>query len=121
MNEKIIIYDGSCLLCNGFIRFVIKRDAKKSIMFKPNKFLTNNQYGESIKYLVNGTELSKSDAFLKIVSDLGGIWLIFSKICIVVPKIIRDSIYDFVADNRYNIFGKSSCLLPKESIKSRII
>ena len=65
--------------------------------------------------------LTKADAVLKILNDIGGAWRFFT-IFSLLPKSFRNYIYDMVANNRYRWFGKDdSCMIPDAEIKSRFL
>ena len=127
--SNIVFFDGVCGLCNGFVDFLIKRDRKGVLLFAPLQgdkarelFPTiNSEKLETIIYWRNGKEIHKSNAVLFILKDMGGPW----SLCYVLricPRFLRDWIYDFVAKNRYNWFGKrDACRLPTESEKMRFI
>ena len=130
-HDKIIFFDGVCGLCDQFVTILIDIDRKKILRFSPQQgkyfqtteitVLINPQMGDSIFYYRGGRIFSKSTAVLNALSDLGGVW----KICGIfklIPKPMRDAVYDLVAKNRYQIFGKKeSCRLPTAEEKSRFI
>lgn len=76
---------------------------------------------DSIILIDNGKHYKKSNAALFIAKHLSGFWpLLFG--FIILPKFIRDSVYDYVAKNRYNWFGKKDeCMLPSPELKSRFL
>src|SRR5512135_2622405 len=99
-SHGIILYDGICNLCNGFVRFVKRRDTRRNFHFAA---LQSDEGRELLKgiqpcdldintvFLVNSDRVySESDAVLKILTDLGGIWSVFH-LLVLVPKPIRDS------------------------------
>ncbi len=120
---QIIYYDGECLLCSRFIRFLKKRKNYKSfevttIIHLPQTIINNSviiqdKWPDSLVYFKNSAYFVYSDAVIEILSDLGGIWKL-SGILKLIPKIIRDSMYKVIAKNRYRLFGKTnSCQLPE--------
>ncbi len=129
--HPILLFDGVCNLCNGFVQFVIKRDPNGIFLFTA----LQSESGQSIQQefgmnpedlntvvLVEGDKVyTHSDVALQITRRLGGLWpalYIFKWI----PKSIRDSIYNWVARNRYNWFGKKeSCMIPTPELKSRFL
>jgi len=128
-NQDIIFFDGICGLCNKFIDFILRHD-------KGNKFLFSTLQGETAKKLLplpitkdlesvvfieNGFIYYKSGAALRILTKLGGIWKIM-KVFLFVPKFVRDLVYDFIAKNRYNLFGKKeTCRLPTPEEKTKFL
>jgi predicted DCC family thiol-disulfide oxidoreductase YuxK len=125
----IVFFDGECNLCNTFVNFIIKRDRKVHFNFASlqssfaSKFLGDNLVEKGMNTVVlrkNSSLFFKSDAALEIAKNLSGLWPTFY-ILKIVPKFIRDFIYDWIAANRYRWFGKTSCLVPSEELKARFI
>lgn len=124
---KIIFFDGYCVLCNGFVDWLLKEDKNKVLQFASlqgetaKRLLGPDIQVKTIIYLRNQQQYEKSTAVLKVLSDLGGVWKA-SVIFILIPTIIRDVIYDLVARVRYQIAGKrDSCRLPTADEKQRIL
>ena len=129
--NNVVIFDGVCNLCNWSVQFIIKHDPKA--IFKltslQSEFGTalakehglSSENPESVLLLKDGELLSKSAAALAIVTELNGIWKLLV-IFRLIPQNIRDSIYDWIANNRYYWFGKrDKCMVPTEGIKERFI
>ena len=129
--SHIILFDGVCNLCNGFVRFIIKRDPKGKFKFgslqgKPAKELLENENRasdrmDSVVFISNGLIRQKSTAVLHILREMGGLWKLLYAL-IIVPKFIRDEVYDFVAANRYKLFGKrEECMIPTAELQDRFL
>lgn len=127
--QPIIFFDGVCNLCNGAINFIIDRDKTAYFRFAPLQSkeaakcipTSVRENTDSIILLDSGKIYSKSTAALKVAKDLDGLWKTFY-VLIIFPKFIRDFVYDFIARNRYNWFGKrETCRLPTEDIKNRFL
>ncbi len=128
--SKVILFDGVCNLCNGFVQFVIERDIDNIFKFASlqsdygQNFLKEHNFNTE-KFdsfiLVEGKGYkTKSTAALTIFSYLKG--YSFTKPLIYLPKIIRDYVYTSVANNRYSLFGKSeSCWLPTAELKEKFL
>ena len=129
--QRIILFDGLCNLCNGSVQFIISRDSKGYFKFASlqsaygqyqlHKFTipTNQLY--SVLLIKDGILFQKSNAALEIAKHLGGLWPILY-VFKIVPRFIRDWVYDIVAKNRYTWFGKKdSCMIPSPELKSRFI
>ena len=118
-SKKIIIFDGICGLCNKSVDILIKLDRKKQFLYTSLqgefiKTLNIEPKIDSIIYYEDGDLFYKSTAILKILRSLGGIW-VFANLFYIIPRAIRDFIYDLVAKYRYKIFGRmESCRLPKK-------
>jgi predicted DCC family thiol-disulfide oxidoreductase YuxK len=127
--DNVIFFDGVCGLCNGFIDFVITLDKKEKFLFSPlqgefaqkNLSMTMTTQLDSVVLLKGGESFQKSTAVIKIFHELGGFWKLasFGKI---IPTPILDLCYDFIANNRYRIFGKKeTCRLPTPAERARFI
>jgi predicted DCC family thiol-disulfide oxidoreductase YuxK len=114
--SQVILYDGYCNLCNATLQFIIKHDKKKVFQYyalqsKEAKLLLNMRFDDkdipdSVILLSGGQLYTKSEAMFKILPKLGkGYQLLL--ILKLFPKKISDYIYDWIAKNRYQWFGKS--------------
>ena len=130
-NEIIVLFDGVCNLCSGFVQFVINRDPRGLFRF------ASLQSDEALPYLKdlqlpagelstvvlyeNGRFYTRSTAALRILKTLSGAWPALYP-AIVFPRFLRDAVYNFIASNRYRWFGKQeSCMLPTPELKSRFL
>ncbi|KAB7671804.1 thiol-disulfide oxidoreductase DCC family protein [Bacillus sp. B1-b2] len=125
----IILFDGVCNLCSHTVTFIIKRDPNSlfsftSIQGKTGEKLIKDYHipnVDSVILIKNGKYYIHSDAVLEICLHLGKAWRFFY-ILKIIPKFIRDPLYEFVARNRYKWFGKQeSCMLPTEELKKRFL
>lgn len=130
-DQPVLLFDGYCNLCSNSVQFVLKRNGKENVQFASlqsdlgAKTLRNSElpsdYTSSLVLLENGLIYVKSDAALRLAKHLNGLWKLGS-IFLIVPKIIRNPIYNLVAKNRYKWFGKKeTCWIPEEKWKSRFI
>lgn len=126
---QLIVFDGTCILCNRFIQFILKKDKNAHFYFSTYQGLPAeiDQQGlkiakeESISYLRLGKWHQRSAAVLFIYQDLFG-KLHYMQLAWLVPRFIRDFLYDIIAQNRHKWFGKQeSCLLPDPAFKARFI
>lgn len=127
-DKRIIVYDGVCILCNQFVQWLIKRD-KKGIFYYTTlqselgqQLLAHYQIdGDTVVLWDNEKIYTKSDVALNVLPHLSVVWWIFIPLK-VIPKGIRNGIYDWIARNRYRWFGKyDSCMLPDPNFKNRFI
>ncbi len=129
-NQNIIFFDGYCILCNGFIDFLLKVDKRSYLRFSPihgetaKKILPLNRLQdiESVIFIDEQNRIfSKSVAVITILKTLGGFWKL-SILFFIIPRVIRDFIYDWIAQNRYSWFGKRDrCRLASEEEKEKIL
>jgi predicted DCC family thiol-disulfide oxidoreductase YuxK len=130
-NKSIILFDGVCNLCNASVNFVIKHDKNEQFLFASFQsdaakeimlhFNLKNLNLDSIM-LVEGDKIyEKSTAILRITRHLNsGFKLLY--FFIVIPKLVRDWLYSYIAKNRYKFFGKrESCMIPSLELKNRFI
>lgn len=127
--HKIILFDGVCNLCNTSVNFVIKNDKKGVFRFAPiqtdfgettlKKYNINTKDTDSIVLIDEDNHYIKSTAALYIAKELSGAYpLLFC--FMIVPKFIRNWIYDLVAKNRYKWFGKKvTCMIPTPELKNK--
>ncbi|MDI9320776.1 MAG: thiol-disulfide oxidoreductase DCC family protein [Phycisphaerales bacterium] len=133
MNSEspIILFDGICNLCNGSVQFVIRHDKKKQFKFTSLQSVRGQQLTRSegkdptshnsFILIKSGNYYYRSTAALKVLLMLGGIWRSFY-LFIIIPRFIRDAVYNFIAQNRYRIFGKKNeCILPNDELRDRFL
>lgn len=130
-NHKIILFDGVCNLCNGAVTFIINRDKKDVFKFAAlqseigrgltSKFNIDTSKVDSIILIDGDKHYEKSSAALRIAKQLSGAYpLLFG--FMILPKFIRNAVYDYIARNRYKWFGKrESCMIPTPELKSRFL
>ncbi len=127
----VVLFDGVCNLCNGFVQFIIKRDKQATFRFASlqshfgQQVLQQNDLStgdfDSFILLQNGKVYTKSTGALRVIKQLDGLWPVLY-VFMLVPPFIRNGIYRWVARNRYKWFGKQeSCWLPTPTLKSRFI
>ena len=132
MNDHpVILFDGVCNFCNNAVNFVLKRDKKKQIVFAPLQSAAGKKLMEeydlptddmqSFVFIENGKAYTRSTAALRVCRYLSAIWP-WCYGAIIVPKFIRDGIYNRIAKNRYKWFGvRQECMIPTPEIKARFL
>lgn len=131
-NKKIILFDGVCNLCNASVQFVIKHDKKDLFRFVA---LQSDLGKEIIKHIgidqknIDSVILYepgvayyyKSSAALEIAKHLG-VFFNFATLFRIIPAFLRNPIYDYIAKNRYEWYGKNeSCMIPTAELKSKFL
>jgi predicted DCC family thiol-disulfide oxidoreductase YuxK len=127
----IILFDGVCNFCSGVVNFIIRQDKKKVFRFAAlqseagQKMLV--QYGlpkekfDSFLLIDNGKVYKSSTAGLRLYSRLPWYWK-WTQVFWIVPRFLRDAVYNFIARNRYRWFGKSeSCMVPTADVRARFL
>jgi len=128
MSNPIVLYDGVCGLCNRLVQFLLKHDRRDRLRYASlqsdfaAEILTRrgaNPHDLNTVYVVvdhakpSEKLLARSDAILTLGKELGGIWGL-AVVGKILPRAIRDTLYNLVARNRYRVFGKhESCMMPE--------
>jgi predicted DCC family thiol-disulfide oxidoreductase YuxK len=129
--QRLLLFDGVCHMCHSAVQFVIRHDKSQSICFASlqseiaRRLLAEYGYEGDMKSVVyiEGTNLyTKSDALIQVGKKMSGGWRALSRLCLLIPRFIRDPLYEWVARNRYRWFGKSEqCLLPTPDVRARFL
>jgi len=137
MPHPILLYDGVCGLCNRFVQFILRRD--RNAIFRFASLQSALAAGILARHGINPTELdtvyvvinhelpdesllSRSDAAVYVLKQLGGIWRPAASLLQLLPKFLRDPAYNTVARHRYRIFGRSDvCSLPSDADHRRFL
>ncbi len=129
---NLVLYDGLCGLCNSTVLLLLKIDRRRALTFAPLQGETAKrislppQTSETIIYVLDSNSGSsriflRSDAIVEILHTIGGVWEL-AVIFRIVPRRIRDAVYEWIARNRYDWFGKFEvCKLPATDQKSRFL
>lgn len=119
-DHPIIIFDGVCNLCNGFVNSLIRTDKKELFRYATlqHQELPDEAKNIDTVFLLHKRELyDRSDVALKSAQILGLPYAVLS-IFMIVPKFIRDAVYTMIAKNRYRLFGKKeTCMVPTPEVK----
>jgi predicted DCC family thiol-disulfide oxidoreductase YuxK len=130
-NVAIVIFDGTCNFCNASVQFMIANDPAGYFRFAASQSdagIAALRAGgrdpatvESI-VLIDGAGVHEhSDAALRIAAGLRLPWRALA-VLQIVPRGLRDRVYDVVARNRYRWFGRrESCALPSPSVRTRFL
>lgn len=130
-HERVIVFDGVCNFCNAFVNFVLERDSSGLFKFgtlqspQAQQILRHLQLStedyETFLLLDGGKLFTKSTAAIRILGLLGMPWSLVG-VFRIVPRPIRDLVYDFVARHRYQWMGKAeSCRVPTEEERKRFV
>lgn len=129
--KRVVLFDGECNFCDANVQFIIKRDPVGHFYFtslqseKGQALIEKYSIPREIDSLVlidNDKAYVKSTAALRIAKKLDGLWhLLF--LLILIPRRLRDRVYDFIAQNRFKWFGKKedSCALPSPEVRKRFL
>ena len=122
-----MLFDGVCNLCNGFVQFILRRDRSGRFQFASlqsgtaRQLLNGDVPVETVVLIEEGKTFVKSAAALRILRRLRFPWPLLY-VFIVVPRGLRDIVYDWVARHRYGWFGKrDACMLPSPHWRGRFL
>ena len=128
--EPVILFDGFCNVCDGFVSFVIDRDPQQYFSFASQQSVAGkailrglgiSSQPETIIFVNQSQYYTHSTAVLMIFRHLNGLWSLLYYLR-VVPPFIRDFVYRWVARNRYRWFGKrTTCRMPTPELKKRFL
>lgn len=130
-HHALVLFDGVCNLCNGFVNFIIDRDPKGYFKFAALQSEEAQPYLEdlglqddaleSVVLIEGGEAYRRSTAALQIARHLEPPWPLFY-VLLAVPLPIREAVYKWVATNRYRWFGKrDQCRVPTPEFRSRFL
>jgi predicted DCC family thiol-disulfide oxidoreductase YuxK len=127
---KIILFDGVCQFCDRSVQFIIKRDKKGHFKFASlqsdlaKQLLSQYNVAKDVDSLVlldGNNYYIKSTAALRICKNLSGFWKL-GYLLLVIPRPFRDFVYQLIAKNRYNWFGKKeACTIPSPEMRKRFL
>lgn len=127
-----IVFDGVCVLCNGWVRFLLRHDRRGRYRFAAMQ-------GESARALLrahgldpddpvsfllveDGRAHTDTDAIVRVLGSLGGVWRVPAAVLSLLPRALRDPLYRVMARNRYRLFGRhAQCLLPTPGQAARFL
>ncbi|MBX3242185.1 MAG: thiol-disulfide oxidoreductase DCC family protein [Chitinophagaceae bacterium] len=129
--KALILFDGTCNLCQGSVQFVLKREKAPYYSFASLQSSTGQQVLQqyhlpqdsfrSFVLVENGKAYIQSTAALKVTRKLRGGWSLLYGL-MIIPAFIRNAVYNIIARNRHKWFGKTeSCMLPTPELKGRFL
>ena len=130
-HQPLIVFDGVCVFCSGFVQLILKLDREKRFRFATAQSplggalfrehgLPTDDYDSNLA-IIDGAAFTKLDSFVAVMSALGWPWRA-TKALLILPRPLRDWLYDRVAKNRYALFGrKDSCEIPSSELRQRLI
>lgn len=131
-NNKLVLFDGVCNLCNSSVQFIIRNDKKNVFLFATlqgktgqeiiSKFKIDTSKTDSILLFSTKDGISiKSTAALKIAKHLKPP-INFLFVFFIIPKFMRNWVYDLIARKRYKWFGKQTeCMIPTPELKAKFL
>lgn len=130
-DRPVLLFDGVCNLCTGSVQWIIEHDPEGQFQFASLQSeagqtllaafgLPTDEF-DSVVLIEGEKYYAKSTAALRVAKRLGLPYAALYPF-VVVPRFVRDSVYDFVAETRYRVFGKrDSCMVPGPDIEDRFL
>ena len=130
-DQPLIIFDGECIFCSGWVKFALKHDKSRRYRFltaqSPLGEALYRHYGldsrdyETNIFIDRGIAHFKSDGSIRMIAGLGFPWSLVT-VFRLLPRALADRLYEFVARNRLRIAGRSSsCFVPTAEVRSRFL
>lgn len=130
---EVLYYDGTCAMCHGFVRFLLAEERSGTLRFAPLQsadFIA--RVPESVRASLpdslvlrasDGTLYLRSDAVVRVMKCMGGVWSALATLLSLLPRPLRDLGYDAVGGMRYRIFGRASqaCPLMPPHLRARVL
>jgi predicted DCC family thiol-disulfide oxidoreductase YuxK len=127
----IVLFDGVCELCTHSVKFILRRERTDVIRFVPLQSKVGHEllrgFGidpegiATFVFITKGKIYLRSDALVEIVQHLRMPWRMLGWLG-VVPRPLRDAVYDFIARNRYRWFGqRETCMMPTPELRARFL
>jgi len=128
---KVIVFDGVCFLCSRSVAFVLARDRQKQFRFATLQSTSGRalliRHGldpedpDSFLLADGAAGYENSDAIIRVVTALGGAWRL-AALFRLVPRLLRDRLYRWIARNRYRWFGRrEACMVPSPEMQGRFL
>jgi predicted DCC family thiol-disulfide oxidoreductase YuxK len=129
--HPVVLFDGVCNFCNAWVRFILARDPQARLRLAAVQSPAGQEILErcglpldrfdTMVFVEDGTAYFKSTAFLSAVRYLKRPWP-WLALARLVPRPLRDWVYDRIARNRYKLFGRrESCMMPTPDVRSRFL
>ncbi|GJM03422.1 MAG: thiol-disulfide oxidoreductase [Rhodomicrobium sp.] len=129
--RPLIVFDGVCVLCSHFVKWVVRHDSEEKFQFTMaqsplgqslyDHFGLNSQEFETNLVIIDGQLFEKLDAMIAVFEMVGGPWRLLS-VFKPLPRGLKNWIYERIARNRYALFGQlDSCMVPDENFSKRMV
>ena len=130
----VLLYDGACGLCASSVQFILRHERRHELRFAPLQgalaadVRQRHPRLEGLDSMVwvepapGGSRVFvRSSAALRAALYMGGPWRLLGRLGLLVPKRLRDGVYDFIARHRHRMFGDDVCFLPPPDVRQRFV
>lgn len=132
MTDRVLVFDGVCVLCSHWVSFVLRHDRDRLYKFAAMQTATGREllirHGldpndpKSFLLLESGRGYMDTDAIIRVLRTFGGRWRALAMLLRLTPRFVRDPLYRFTARNRYKLFGRHDlCIVPSEQTAHRFL
>jgi predicted DCC family thiol-disulfide oxidoreductase YuxK len=129
---KLLLFDGVCNLCNSTVQWIIRHDPEGKIQFAAlqsdaaqvylERFNFDTKNFNSLLFIDDNGVHTESSGALHIAKTLDGLYGFLATLGFFIPTFIRDSLYRFIAKNRYRFWGqRKECMLPTPELRKRFL
>jgi predicted DCC family thiol-disulfide oxidoreductase YuxK len=129
--EAVVLFDGVCNMCDATVQFIVRHDPSARFRFAPlgspaaqQLLSASSAHGplpDSVVLIEHARVYTRSTAALRITRSLRFPWTCLYAF-ILLPRILRDPVYDFIARHRYRWFGKKdTCMIPTPALRARFL
>jgi predicted DCC family thiol-disulfide oxidoreductase YuxK len=130
----LLLYDGACGLCASSVQFILRHERHHELRFAPLQgtlaadVRSRHRRLDGVDSMVwvepqgAGEQVFvRSSAALRAAVYMGGGWRLLGRLGLLVPRPLRDSVYDFIARHRHRMFGEDVCFLPPPDVRQRFV
>ncbi|MGE0445392.1 MAG: thiol-disulfide oxidoreductase DCC family protein [Vicinamibacterales bacterium] len=130
----LLLYDGACGLCASSVQFILRHERRHELRFAPLQGTlaadirarhARLQGVDSMVWVEQGQAgervFVRSAAALRAAVYMGGAWRLLGRAAMLVPRALRDAVYDFIARHRHRMFGEDVCFLPPPDVRQRFV
>jgi predicted DCC family thiol-disulfide oxidoreductase YuxK len=132
MTDRVLVFDGVCVLCSHWVAFVLRHDRRRLYKFAAMQTVTGRElltrHGidpddpKSFLLLEAGRGYMDTDAIIRVLKSFGGVWQALAALLRLMPRLLRDPMYRWLARNRYRLFGRRDvCMIPSQQSAERFL
>ena len=131
LGQPVVVFDGECVLCSRFFRFVLRQDRAQRFRFATAQSplgqglytdlgLPSDDFQTNLVF-ARGRLFTKADAFAAAMRELGWPWRL-AAVILRAPDWMKTPLYRRIARNRYRFFGRyDACLVPDAELRARFL
>lgn len=132
MADRVLVFDGVCVLCSHWVSFVLRHDRQHLYKFSAMQTPTGRELlirhnidpddPKSFLLLEDGRGYMDTDGIIRVLRSFGRGWRVLAMLLRLVPHFLRDPLYRWIARNRYRLFGRhDACMIPSAQTADRFL